>query len=35
MALLDNGYTPGTDGNNVWKGSTGGPNVCSPPLLFF
>src|SRR5262249_34523000 len=21
-------YIPGTDGNNVWKGTTGGPNAC-------
>src|SRR5262249_48644862 len=37
MALPDNGYTPNslTDGNNVWKGTTSGPNTCNPPTLGF
>ena len=35
LAVPENGYVPGTDGNNIWKGTTAGPNACNPPLLFF
>jgi hypothetical protein len=28
-------YVPGTNGNNIWKGSTQGPHACNPPILFY
>jgi hypothetical protein len=28
-------FTPNVHGKNVWRGTTNGPNVCSPPVLYY
>jgi hypothetical protein len=37
LSLLENGYTPGVQGNNIWPGSvtTTGPHICTPPIFYF